>query len=561
MKSSTILWFLNIGTANGKTFLLLTLVLTRFTVIGKTTLDAGKISGEIDPVKQNLVNSDNDLTCVKCSSFDQDLFIKLKLEAIKSQILSKLQLKSQPNVTSQLPRELVLEALKESESNLFHQGVISSPSTTAMLSPIIKSSKSSTTSSHPSVHSRSSLASSVPSSHGYTQSLSSQPQAGKGLKSNEYTEYNNDNYESPETSDDYYGTTSEIITFPEPGMKINGHTLLELTPPSNNINSLEVTSASLWIKLRPWDSNKSSKQSSENHSINIFVFAVRNISKDRKTVVSNNETFAPPSSSKSPSSTSSTSNIYFEQIVKKKLSVSPGWKQIEIANEIQRWFSSASTAKDKLTLMVDCSGCEGKVRFVLFDSNNSPNSKSSKSTKSKQSGSNSNKTNGKEWKTRNISTKQSHSSSSSSSTSTSTSTWSGSQFRPFLVINTKPKTVKRIKRDNLPTCDTDFKHCCKQSLYVNFTELGWDNWVIAPQGYYANYCYGDCTKPLKTPDVFAYYHAYIIDRFRQVNPYASISPCCAPTRLSAMSFIYIGPRSNIVKADLPKMIVEECGCA
>lgn len=36
--------------------------------------------------------------------------------------------------------------------------------------------------------------------------------------------------------------------------------------------------------------------------------------------------------------------------------------------------------------------------------------------------------------------------------------------------------------------------------------------------------------------------------------------CCAPVRFSALSLIYFGADSNIVKRDLPEMVVEECDC-
>lgn len=36
--------------------------------------------------------------------------------------------------------------------------------------------------------------------------------------------------------------------------------------------------------------------------------------------------------------------------------------------------------------------------------------------------------------------------------------------------------------------------------------------------------------------------------------------CCAPVRFSALSLIYFGADSNIIKRDLPEMVVEECDC-
>ena len=101
--------------------------------------------------------------------------------------------------------------------------------------------------------------------------------------------------------------------------------------------------------------------------------------------------------------------------------------------------------------------------------------------------------------------------------------------------------------------------CCKQRFYVSFQKLGWDDWIIAPGGYYANYCRGDCSGP-RTPDTFYTYYTHVIEELRKVNGMSGIQPCCAPLKFSSMSLIYFGPDSNIIKRDLPKMVVDECGC-
>ncbi|XP_007451394.1 PREDICTED: bone morphogenetic protein 8B-like, partial [Lipotes vexillifer] len=38
--------------------------------------------------------------------------------------------------------------------------------------------------------------------------------------------------------------------------------------------------------------------------------------------------------------------------------------------------------------------------------------------------------------------------------------------------------------------------CRRHELYVSFRDLGWLDWVIAPQGYSAYYCEGECSFPL-----------------------------------------------------------------
>ncbi|NWW47667.1 DERR protein, partial [Pedionomus torquatus] len=38
--------------------------------------------------------------------------------------------------------------------------------------------------------------------------------------------------------------------------------------------------------------------------------------------------------------------------------------------------------------------------------------------------------------------------------------------------------------------------CKPRRLYISFSDVGWENWIIAPQGYMANYCLGECPFPL-----------------------------------------------------------------
>ncbi|OQR77580.1 inhibin beta chain-like [Tropilaelaps mercedesae] len=121
-----------------------------------------------------------------------------------------------------------------------------------------------------------------------------------------------------------------------------------------------------------------------------------------------------------------------------------------------------------------------------------------------------------------------------------------------------------------PAC-VNGQGCCKRKLYIDFRALGWDSWIIAPVGYNANYCNGTCSSIPRTPDTFSSHYAYIIDKYRRqkVSGYGegddvrpSIGPaCCVPTRFRAMSLIYYDKKGQLVKSDVPNMIVDECGCA
>ena len=50
--------------------------------------------------------------------------------------------------------------------------------------------------------------------------------------------------------------------------------------------------------------------------------------------------------------------------------------------------------------------------------------------------------------------------------------------------------------------------CQRRTLYVDFQDLKWQEWIIAPKGYSAFYCLGECVFPL-TNDMNATNHAIV----------------------------------------------------
>ncbi|KAA0203591.1 hypothetical protein HAZT_HAZT001777 [Hyalella azteca] len=56
-------------------------------------------------------------------------------------------------------------------------------------------------------------------------------------------------------------------------------------------------------------------------------------------------------------------------------------------------------------------------------------------------------------------------------------------------------------------------------------------------------------------------YAHVMEEARRVREPGAISQCCAPTRFSPMTLIYIDENKSIIKRDVPRMVVEECGCA
>ncbi|XP_070694478.1 inhibin beta B chain [Pempheris klunzingeri] len=136
--------------------------------------------------------------------------------------------------------------------------------------------------------------------------------------------------------------------------------------------------------------------------------------------------------------------------------------------------------------------------------------------------------------------------------------------RPFLVVRARQVDGKhRIRKRGLECDGTSGGLCCRQQFYIDFRLIGWNDWIIAPAGYYGNYCEGSCPAYMAgVPGSASSFHTAVVNqyRLRGMSP-GSVNSCCIPTKLSTMSMLYFDDEYNIVKRDVPNMIVEECGCA
>ncbi|KAM4583516.1 bone morphogenetic protein 7-like [Fundulus diaphanus] len=101
--------------------------------------------------------------------------------------------------------------------------------------------------------------------------------------------------------------------------------------------------------------------------------------------------------------------------------------------------------------------------------------------------------------------------------------------------------------------------CKKRELYVSFRDLGWQDWIIAPEGYAAYYCEGECAFPLNS-DMNATNHAIVQTLVHFINPETVPQPCCAPTQLHGISVLYFDDSSNVILKKYRNMVVRACGC-
>ncbi|XP_074837843.1 bone morphogenetic protein 10 [Carettochelys insculpta] len=102
-------------------------------------------------------------------------------------------------------------------------------------------------------------------------------------------------------------------------------------------------------------------------------------------------------------------------------------------------------------------------------------------------------------------------------------------------------------------------YCKRTSLYIDFKEIGWDSWIIAPTGYEAYECRGVCSYPL-TEHVTPTKHAIVQTLVHLKNSQKASKACCVPTKLDPISLLYLDAGVVTYKFKYEGMVVAECGC-
>ncbi|KAG7280172.1 hypothetical protein CRUP_037756 [Coryphaenoides rupestris] len=82
------------------------------------------------------------------------------------------------------------------------------------------------------------------------------------------------------------------------------------------------------------------------------------------------------------------------------------------------------------------------------------------------------------------------------------------------------------RRSSSPSTPATLSRCsCRRS-----EDVGWQDWIIAPQGYLANYCHGESLNGTN--------HAILQTLVHSLDPRGTPQPCCVPVRLSPISMLY-----------------------
>ncbi|XP_049613804.1 bone morphogenetic protein 2b [Syngnathus scovelli] len=100
--------------------------------------------------------------------------------------------------------------------------------------------------------------------------------------------------------------------------------------------------------------------------------------------------------------------------------------------------------------------------------------------------------------------------------------------------------------------------CKRHALYVDFSDVGWNEWIVAPPGYHAFYCQGECPFPL-ADHLNSTNHAIVQTLVNSVNSNIP-KACCVPTDLSPISLLYLDEYEKVILKNYQDMVVEGCGC-
>uniref|UniRef100_A0A3Q2ZWG2 Growth differentiation factor 2 n=1 Tax=Kryptolebias marmoratus TaxID=37003 RepID=A0A3Q2ZWG2_KRYMA len=105
----------------------------------------------------------------------------------------------------------------------------------------------------------------------------------------------------------------------------------------------------------------------------------------------------------------------------------------------------------------------------------------------------------------------------------------------------------------------DLEFCHRTSLKVNFKDIGWDSWIVAPPEYDAFECRGQCYHPL-TDESTPSKHALIQTLMNLRDPKKANMACCVPIKLDPITVMYQENGHITIRYLYEEMKVAECGC-
>ncbi|XP_053739969.1 growth/differentiation factor 10b [Synchiropus splendidus] len=124
------------------------------------------------------------------------------------------------------------------------------------------------------------------------------------------------------------------------------------------------------------------------------------------------------------------------------------------------------------------------------------------------------------------------------------------------VLSFDERTMKKARRRQW----SEPRVCSRRYLKVDFADIGWSEWVLAPKSFDAYYCAGTCGFPIPKV-VRPSNHATIQSIVRAVGIIPGVpEPCCVPEKMSPLSVLFLDTSRNMVLKVYPGMSVDTCAC-
>ncbi|XP_076994536.1 growth/differentiation factor 9 isoform X2 [Tamandua tetradactyla] len=101
--------------------------------------------------------------------------------------------------------------------------------------------------------------------------------------------------------------------------------------------------------------------------------------------------------------------------------------------------------------------------------------------------------------------------------------------------------------------------CALHDFRLSFSQLKWDNWIVAPHRYNPRYCKGDCPRAVGHrygSPVHTMVQNIIYEKLDSSVP----RPSCVPAKYSPLSVLTIEPDGSIAYKEYEDMIATKCTC-
>ncbi|KAM9848235.1 growth/differentiation factor 10 [Aulostomus maculatus] len=126
------------------------------------------------------------------------------------------------------------------------------------------------------------------------------------------------------------------------------------------------------------------------------------------------------------------------------------------------------------------------------------------------------------------------------------------------VLSFDEQTMRKARRRQWG--EAQQRGCSRRNLRVDFADIGWSEWVIAPKAFDAYYCSGTCGFPMPKMAKPSN-HATIQSIVRAVGIIPGVpEPCCVPEKMSSLAVLYQDESNNLVLKIYPNMSVQSCSC-